>query len=185
MARKQRGRSRSSGGNRQPVSARKNRTRSISILDADDRSFEARNRALHAIARMRREGISLSQAAREEHVAPETVLKYLPAALLRSKSGQWIATRSDRYTRLIWLPSPSGFVPVLARGSEEAKLASAYLASLTRWAKTEKPYELASFHGKRIGGYELLTASRALIPLRDAGLLQLDSLYASIKDVAA
>ena len=164
---------------------RQNRTRLVSILDADDRSFEARNRALHAIATMRREGISLTHAAREEHVSPETVKKYLPAAMRRSKSGQWFATKSDKYVRLLWLPGTDGFVPVLARGSEEAKLASAYLASLTRWAKTEKPYELASFHGKKIGGYELLTASRALIPLRDAGLLQLDSLYASIKDVAA
>ena len=164
---------------------RQNRTRTFSALDVSDRSFEARNRALHAIAKMRRESISLSQAAREEHVSPETVQKYLPAALRRSKSGQWFATKSDQYVRLVWLPSPNGFVPVRIRGSEEAKLASAYLASLTRWARTEKLYELASFHGKRIGGYELLTATRALIPLRDAGLLQLDSLYASIKDVAA
>src|SRR5262249_49619502 len=69
-----------------------------------------------------REDISLARAAREEHVSPETVQKYLPAALRRSKSGQWFATKSDKYVRLLWLPSPHGFVPVRARGSEEANL---------------------------------------------------------------
>jgi hypothetical protein len=71
---------------------------------------------------------------------------------------------------------------VRARGSKEAQFASAYLASLSRWARTEKPYELASFHGKKVGGFELITASRTLKALADAGLLQTDSLYAALKD---
>ena len=71
---------------------------------------------------------------------------------------------------------------VRARGSKEAQLASAYLASLSRWARTEKPYELASFHGKKVGGFELITASRTLKALAEAGLLQIDSLYAALKD---
>ena len=73
---------------------------------------------------------------------------------------------------------------VRARGSKEAQFASTYLSSLARWARTEKAYELAPFHGKKIGDFELLTAPRVLRPLRDSGLLQLDSLYAALKDVA-
>jgi hypothetical protein len=71
---------------------------------------------------------------------------------------------------------------VRARGYKEAQFASAYLASLTRWGRSEKPYELAPFHGKKIGDFELITAPRTLRALRDAGLLQLDSLYAALKD---
>jgi lambda repressor-like predicted transcriptional regulator len=147
-----------------------------------DKSFEAKNRAFHVIARMRHDGLSLRKAAREESTTPATVQKYLPAALRRSKTGQWIATKSDRYVRLLSLPGLHGPITVRARGSEEAQFASAYLASLTRWQRSEKAYELAPFHGKKIGDFELITASRTLRALRDAGLLQLDSLYAALKD---
>jgi hypothetical protein len=154
------------------------------LSDLPDRSFDARTRALHALARMRRENISLREASSSEETTPETVRKYLPAALRQSKSGRWHATETDQFLRYLTLPGPRGPVVVPAHGSDEAKLASNYLASLARWARTEKAYELAPFHGKKIGGYELITASRALRPLRDAGLLQLDTLYATLKDVS-
>jgi len=147
-----------------------------------DRAFEAKKRAFHAIARVRRDNLSPAQAAKEEGTTLRTIKKYLPRALRRSKSGRLRVTKRDNYVRLISLPGPHGPVTVQGKGSEEARFASVYLASLTRWARTEKPYELASFHGKRIGGFELITATRTLRALRDAGLLQLDSLYASLKE---
>jgi hypothetical protein len=78
-----------------------------------DRSFEAKNRAFHVIARMRHDGLSLREAAREENTTPATVKKLLPAALRRSKSG-WITTKSDRYIRSLSLPGPHGPVMVQA-----------------------------------------------------------------------
>jgi hypothetical protein len=131
---------------------------------------------------MRRDGLSPQDAAREEGTTLKTVRKYLPAALRRFKAGRWVVTKSDRYVRLLSLPGPHGPVTVRAHGSEEAQFASAYLASLTRWGRTEKSYELSPFHGKKIGDFELITAPRTLRALRDAGLLQLDSLYAALKD---
>ena len=147
-----------------------------------DREFEAQKRAFHAIARMRRDGLSLEAASREEGTTPATARKYLPAALRRSKSGHWVATKSDRYVRLITLPGAYGPVVVRARGSKEAQFASAYLASVNRWTRTGKAYELASFHGRKIGNFRFITASRTLSALADAGLLQIDSLYAALKD---
>jgi hypothetical protein len=147
-----------------------------------DRSFEAKRRAFHTIARMRHDGLSIEAASREEGTTPATVRKYLPAALRRSKAGRWVATKSDRYIRLLSLPGAHGPVMVRARGSKDAQFASAYLASLNRWTRTGKPYELAPFHGKKIGKFELITASRTLKALGDAGLLQIDSLYAALKD---
>ena len=146
-----------------------------------DRIFEAIVRSFHALARMH-DGLSLEAACHEEGTTPLTVKKHLPKALRRSKTGKWIAKKNDPYVRALKLPGPHGPVTVFARGYPEAKLASNYLASLTRWARHEKAYELAPFHGKSVGGYELLTASRTLRALRDAGLLQLDSLYASLKE---
>jgi hypothetical protein len=164
-----------------PQTGRANKPRQRASLS--DRSFEAEQRSLHAVARARRDGISPSQAAGEEGTTLATIKKYLPAALRRSETGRWVVSKSDRYGRLLSLPGPQGPVTVRARGSKEAQFASAYLASLTRWARTEKAYELAPFHGKKVGDFELITAARTLRPLRDAGLLQLDSLYAALKDV--
>jgi hypothetical protein len=150
--------------------------------EISDRSFEAKNRAFHVIARMRHDRLSLRDAAREENTTAATVRKLLPAALRRSKSGQWVATKSDHYVRFLSLPGAHGPVMVRARGSKQAQFGSAYLASLSRWQRTEKAYELAPFHGKKVGDFKLITASRTLRALRDAGLLQLDSLYASVKE---
>src|ERR1700689_5362970 len=95
---------------------RTDRTYSVS-----DRSFEAKRRAFHTIARMRHDGLSIEAASREEGTTPATVRKYLPAALRRSKAGRWVATKSDRYIRLLSLPGAHGPVMVRARGSKDAQ----------------------------------------------------------------
>jgi hypothetical protein len=153
-------------------------------IPKSDRAFEAKRRAFAAIARMRHDDLSLTAACREEGTTPENIRKYLPAAIRRSKSGRWIATKSDNYIRLVSLHGLHGPVRVRARGSEEARFASAYLSSVTRWTRTGKSYELAPFHGKKIGGFELITAPRTLRALDEAGLLQLDSLYAALRETA-
>lgn len=163
---------------RRKMKSRSNKMKS----EGSDRSFEAKNRAFHVIARMRHDGLSLRDAAREENIAPATVRRQLPAALRRSKSGRWMATKSDQYIRVLSLPGPHGPVMVRTRGSKQAQFASAYLASLSRWQRTEKAYELAPFHGKKIGNFTLITGSRTLRALGDAGMLQLESLYASVKE---
>jgi hypothetical protein len=131
---------------------------------------------------MRHDKLSLAAAAREAGTTPVTVRKYLPAALRKPKTGRWFATKADTYVRLLSLPGPHGPVTARAHGSEEARFASAYLASVARWARREKAYEVAPFHGKKVGDFELITSARTLRALRDAGLLQLDSLYAALKD---
>jgi hypothetical protein len=160
------------------------KTRRANSRSETDRSFEAKKRAFQAVNTMRRDGVSLPDAARGQGTTPATIKRYLPAALRKSKAGRWVATKSDRYVRILSLPGPHGPVTVRGHGSEEARFASAYLASLARWGRTEKSYELSPFHGKKIGDFELITAPRTLRALRDAGLLQLDSLYAALKDIA-
>ncbi len=160
-----------------------NRSRQGFQAPSSDRTFETQKRSFDAVARMRHDDLTLAAAARAAGTTPATVRKHLPAALRKSRTGRWVATKSDRYVRLLSLPGPHGPVVVRARGSEEARFASAYLASLARWSRTEKAQELGPFHGKQIGGYQLITAPRTLRALRDAGLLQLDSLYAALKDI--
>jgi hypothetical protein len=175
---RQASRRKGSGAQKQTSSTRP----SISRSAQSDLAFEAKQRAFHAVARMRSDGLSLNAASREEGTTSATVKKYLPAALRQSRTGKWTATKRDRYARTLILPGTHGPVTVHARGSSEAQLASTYLASLARWARNNRLSELAPFFGKRVGNFELLTAPRSLRALRDAGLLQLDSLYAALKE---
>jgi hypothetical protein len=167
---------------RTTANSRQSKLRNPGKKPISDREFETRKRALHALARMRKDNLSLVSASREEGTTPATVKRHFRAALSRTKRGKWVVTKNDRYVRILRLPDVHGPTTVKAKGYSEAQLASAYVASLTRWARTEKAYELASFHGKKVGGFELITATRTLRALRDAGLLQLDSLYAALKD---
>jgi hypothetical protein len=162
-------------------SRRNSRARSNGVLPKFDAQFETQKRTFHAIARMHG-GMSLDAACREEGTTPATVKKYVPRAIRRSKKGKWVLRKNDPYLRALRLPGLHGPVTVLARGYSEAKLGSTYLAAVDRWTDSEGAYELAPFEGKSIGGHELLTSDRALRALRDAGLLQLDSLYASLKE---
>src|SRR5271169_1077338 len=68
---------------------------------SSDQTFEAKKRAFDAVARMRRDGLSLAAASRDAGTTSATIRKYLPAALRRSKGGRWAATKSDRYVRLL------------------------------------------------------------------------------------
>src|SRR5712691_2356227 len=86
--------------------------RTRALHPSSDRSFEAKTRAFDAIAKMRHDGFSLDAASREAGTTAATVRKYLPAALRQSKAGRWIATKSDRYIRLLSLPGPHGPVTV-------------------------------------------------------------------------
>jgi hypothetical protein len=167
-----------------PRTLRKKQTRNRTLRPASDRSFEAKTRSFRTIAKMRHDGLSLVKASREEGTTPGTVRRHLPAALQKSKTGRWVATKSDRYVRIVSLPGPHGPITERAHGSKEAQFASAYLASLGRWARTGKAYEVAPFRGKKVGNFELITNPRTLRALSDAGLLQLDSLYAALKENA-
>jgi len=149
-----------------------------------DRKFEVRNRALRATAIARRDGKSLSVAAREAETTPANVLKYARAAW-RLKGRRWVVTENDNYIRHVQIPGEHGPIVIRVRGYKEAQFVSAYISSLQRWLRTGKVYELAPFHGKRVGleQVELITASRTLHRMADHGLLRLEALYASLRDV--
>src|SRR5713101_4792152 len=67
-------------------SGRGNKPRSVPISQLSQRSFSARDRALHALADMRH-GASISRAARDNGVTPRTIKHYVGAALLQDRPG--------------------------------------------------------------------------------------------------
>lgn len=140
-------------------------------------SRAARVRALSVLARMRRRGESLSEAAHLERTTPRTVRRLLGKQLRRDASRRYSATSGDTLRRDINVFSADGYVPVTIRSSKQAQLASEHLIAVERYRRTLDTAWLKPFIGKRVGGIELLTDPDRLQILDDAGLSNLDSFY--------
>src|SRR3974377_2194 len=53
--------------------------------DGRDRHSEVRTRAMHVLAKMRRDKLSLAEACRLEHIKPDTFLKHVGSAVKQDK----------------------------------------------------------------------------------------------------
>jgi hypothetical protein len=161
------------------------RTKSRSILPSklSERSFAARDRALHALGDMRH-GSSPHQAARDNGVTVRTIKKYVGAALLQDRPGGRLrATKTDRLVRYVQIPGPFGPVEIKVRGLKQATDAAKYDAAVNRYLRGDLD-ALAPWHGKKIGGVKLITAGPALKGLAQKDLLP-HSLYRAFSAGAA
>lgn len=132
------------------------------------------NRSLHVLARMRRTGASLTAAAREEHVDPRTVRKYLKTEL----RGRGKPTKADRRTRNMLVPTTIGNAPITVRGSKPASQLGRYMSAVGKYLRTGDDEGLAQFKGQSISGHALITDPELLSSLAQAGALTLDEIYA-------
>lgn len=134
----------------------------LSSATLSKRSESARDRSLHVLSAMRRDpDLSLSHAAKLQGVKPSTVKKYLPSAL-KKLDGKFRATRSDRYAATLYIPDAKGnSIPVRTRSSKEREQLSQYLRDLGRYLRGKRG-ALATWHGKKIAGMELVTAGRTI-----------------------
>jgi hypothetical protein len=132
------------------------------------------NRSLHVLARMRRQGASLTAAAREEHIDPRTVRKYLKAEL----RGHGTPTKADRRKRDMLVLTTMGNAPATIRGSKQASQLGRYTSAVGKYLRTGDVDGLAEFEGKSIAGHVLITDPNLLSSLAQAGALTLDEIYA-------
>jgi lambda repressor-like predicted transcriptional regulator len=135
---------------------------------------ETYNRALHVLARMRRTGLTLTAAAREEHIDPRTVRKYLGPELRRRAR----PSKTDRRRRDMLIPTALGTSPVTVRGSKQASLLGRYMSAVGKYLRTGEVGALAEFQGQSIGGHALITDPDTLSVVAQAGALTLDEIYA-------
>lgn len=132
------------------------------------------NRSLHVLARMRRKGASLTEAAREEQIDPRTVRKYLKTDL----RGRGKPTKVDRRKRDMLVPTTVGNAPVTVKGSKQASELGKYMSAVGKYLRTGDVEALGKFEGRSIGGHPLITDPDLLSSLAQAGALTLDEIYA-------
>ncbi|MGA2805878.1 MAG: hypothetical protein ABSF89_16065 [Acidimicrobiales bacterium] len=142
------------------------RSRRVTTTTAGDRRFAevaARNRALDAVSRMRRDGVSLTRGARDARTTPDAVRRYAGSALDR-RGSRWVAKPSDRLLRrqFTTIVGPGGGPEealVETRSSRQASeigrhnadASIFFSASASPVAKREARARLVRRHGKRAG----------------------------------
>jgi hypothetical protein len=149
----------------------------VAQVPLNQRSEEARDRAMHAIAEMRRDStLSLTHAAKLQGVRPATIKKYFSSSLTRSK-GKLRVTKSDRSSATLYVPDAMGNpIPVRTRSSKDRKALSRYLHDLGRYLRGKRN-ALAPWRGKTIAGVELISSPDVIVSLEPA--LSEFSLYRS------
>jgi hypothetical protein len=155
----------------------------------NERNTEVRARALHALAKMRRDKLSLAEACRLEHIKPSTLLRHVGSAVQQDRpGGRYRATAGDRLRRDLQIPTALGPTPVPVYGSKKAKEVSNYLNAISLYLRKGDASRLRRFKGKTIQvrgqTLELITDPATLSDLALAGALQFDQLYASFAGAA-
>jgi hypothetical protein len=145
---------------------------------------DTRTRALHALAKMRREKLSLAEACRLERIKPSTFLRHVGSAVHQDRpGGRYQARAGDRFRRDLQIPTALGPTRVPIHGSKKASEISNYLNAIALYLRKGDASKLELFKGKtiRVRGQkvELITDPATLSGLAMAGALQFDQLYAS------
>ena len=161
-----------------------NKPARLHYQDLTPRQREIREKALHAVSRSRRKGISLKQAAREEHVSMRSIARYIPAAIKSDKSSEIVVTKGDRYRRDLMLPTVLGEIPISVYSSREASLLTRYRLALRDYARKGDLLALRPFEGLTISGQPLQTDTQSLITILGAGEFRPERLYAAIGGAA-
>jgi hypothetical protein len=138
-------------------------------------------RGLRVVRRMRRENVSLAAAARAEGTNSRAVIRSARPAL-ENLDGAWYARSRDRLYRRRYIPlrTDAGWdaVPVAITDSRTASTLGRYWRALQD-ALAGHPEELRKFRGKSVTvqgrRYPLLTDSRVIEDLAEAGVLDFDA----------
>jgi hypothetical protein len=167
--------------------ATKRRSRSVSkrrfLIPKTQRQSAIHRKARAALGVMRRLGLSLNKAAKQEHIKPQTVLRHVGKALYRSGPGKpWKATKSDRLPEKVMVLTEQGPIFTVVPSSIERTRLSRYYVALRKWRAAEDgaAEELSKFEGLKVAGYVLITDPDTLIRLEEAEQLDFDAFYQSL-----
>lgn len=144
--------------------------------------LDARDRALDALARMRRDRMSIEHAAHLADTTVNTVIRHVGTALTKDPHGRWTATpRDNLYRGPMFMYTRYGRVSVEITDSRTASRLARYQKALEEFAETSSTARLKEFEGQsfRAGKvrYDFLTDPEELWPIVHAGELSTEGPY--------
>jgi hypothetical protein len=142
---------------------------------------ERYERALQVVGRMRH-GQSLTTAAKDLAISPDTVRRYAGSALERDSRGRWSAKASDRLYRSMRFLDRRGLTTVQPASSREASKLSAYWSAVDHFITTGDDRPLRKFRRMRLRtrqktSLRFVTDPDELERLGFAGQLSYEDLY--------
>ncbi len=151
-------------------------------IPRNEREAQARERALAALALMRREGLTLTATARRELVDPRTVRRYAMSALRRdTPRSHYRAAAYDRIPRTLQVLTRGGTVPITVRDSRTASKIAGHMNAVKIYVTSGDTSALARFKGKSFQSsgviHPFITDPSVLDRLADSGNLPVNSLY--------
>lgn len=161
---------------------------SYSVRSAEDyaalrpASRVAHERALDALARMRRQGMSLTDAARAAGTTRQNVTRHVGTAIKRDTRERYIATRSDLFYRRMIMETDSGSRIVEPATSRAASLIGKHYAAMRHFLVTGDSSRIDQFRGAYITTrdgeqHNFLTNLDEIERLGRAGEFSFESLY--------
>lgn len=150
------------------------------FAELDKSEKVARARALDAVRWMRRDGMSLAQAARKADTTPNTVIRYAGAAL-DQRDGRYQPKPYDRLVRPMRFATYTGVRWLPIHDSRSARLVGQYWRAVRQYLDTGDTRAVQRFRGRSITvdklAYPFVTEPEMLDLLRDAGELDFVTIY--------
>jgi hypothetical protein len=139
--------------------------------------LESRRRSLEALNSMRREGLPLTEAARQAGTTPAAVLRHAGSALER-EGGRYRPKPGDRLLRVMTVLGAGGIEhQVEVRGSRQASLVGAHWSAIGHYLRTGDDSRLREFEGKRVAGIMLEVDPDVIDDWERRGELAIDDIY--------
>lgn len=137
---------------------------------------QARQQALDAIAVTRREGIGLSEAARQQGISPQAVA-FWSGTTVEHAGGTWRVANADRLYRSMFVYSDGQKMLIDVRGSRVASNVGRYHAAVGHYLNTGDDSRLRRLNGVKVAGVELETDPDVIDQIARRGVIEFDSIY--------
>lgn len=155
-------------------------------IPQNEHETQSREQALAVLSLMRREGISLREAASKVGIDPRTVLRYVGSALKReSPHGEYRATLYDQIPRTLHFITAEGTIAITVRDSGTATRIAEHMNAVRAYTHSGDLSALEAFKGEsfEVDGitYTFVTDPEILGRLADAGVLSIEDLYRAVQ----
>jgi hypothetical protein len=157
---------------------------SAEFFAMSERAQDRWNRVTQAVSKMRADGTSLPDVAREFALSANTLVKLAAGALRKNNRGQYVVKPTDRLLRVVVLPKEDGGLrEVGTTDSTEASIVGKYWAAVQRYLETGDSSALRKLRRKTVkdengGRIRLIKDIAELERLGSAGVLSFESIYA-------
>lgn len=152
-------------------------------LSLTERERGEYNRAINLLSSLRQREASYSALLRKYHLSRRKAERFLGRNLVGGGRGRRVrASKTDRLVRELFVPTPVGDISEPVRGLAAASKLSEFYRDrrkllLNRISADD--FE-AKWRGVRVNGQELFADADGIFRMANAGVLEMENLYASV-----